>query len=125
MSLPIVSGHKFDDVSSSAWYSGYVCTAYENGLVTGTDDNMFMPDKNITREDAAVIIYRAAKKLGIDAAGTAEFDDSGDAADYAAEAIGALSQKGIINGNGGKFFPKNDITRAEAAAMLYRLINSR
>lgn len=125
LNLPIVSGHCFEDVSMSAWYSGYAVTAYKNGLVTGTDDNMFMPDKNITRQDAAVIIYRAAKKLGINTEGAAVFEDNDAAADYALAAIGALSAKGIINGDGGKFFPQNDITRAEAAAMLYRLNNSR
>lgn len=47
----------FEDVSSDAWYSGYVKEAYVKGWFTGDEHGMFNPDSRTTRAQAAKIIY--------------------------------------------------------------------
>ncbi len=55
------------------------------------------------------------------------FDDDEDITKVYAEAVDVLTELGVIKGYGGddpnegKFLPKNNITRAEVAAILYRL----
>ncbi len=106
----------FTDVADDAWYKEYVEKAVAAGLIQGDGGN-FNPDATITRQDAAVILYR----LGIAAGETeVEFSDEANVADYAKDAVEVLASAGIINGSDGKFNPANAITRAETAAILCR-----
>ena len=51
------------------------------------------------------------------------FADDADVADYANEAVYALKNAEVINGKGeGMFAPKANCTRAEAAKMIYGLL---
>lgn len=110
----------FSDVESEAWYEGYVGGAYKAGIITGDDKGMFGVGKSITRQDAAVILYRVSK---IAENSDYEFSDSTDIAEYAKVAVNTLAARGIINGKDGNcFMPRYLLTRAEAAALLYRLL---
>ena len=118
------SSFDFKDVHSDAWYSQYISKAAELGLVHGISETEFGVGTKITREDMAVIIYRACQISNKTISGERiTFVDNELIADYALEAVGILSGAGIINGVGdNKFAPKNYATRAEAAALLYRCI---
>ncbi len=107
---------KFSDVPENAWYAKYVYIAASNGIVKGYDGR-FNPDANITREDMAVIIYNIIAN-GQGGEGIS-FADSDEISGYARSAVAYLSGKGIINGSGGRFYPKNNATRAEACQILY------
>ena len=110
----------FADVDSSAWYYSYVASALKAGIVNGVGDGRFGVGQNISRQDIAVIAFRA---LAI-AKGENEvsFDDFDSVADYAKDAVDALSSQGIINGMGdGSFAPNANATRAQAAKILYEL----
>ena len=110
----------FDDVENGAWYAGYIASAVKEGITTGYPDNTFKPNAPITREDAALMIYRAA---GTEfEAAEPEFTDKSIISDYAYNAVGALSERGIINGfDDGEFKPANAITRAQTAQIIYNL----
>ena len=54
----------FEDVPSDAWYADYVGCAYSEGIVSGISDTMFGVSENITRQDMAVMIYRAMLSNG-------------------------------------------------------------
>ena len=114
----------FDDVDKNAWYYESVSAAYSVGLINGQTDTVFGVGKPITREDMAVMIYRAAQKSGISFTDTQmTFDDAASVSDYAKEAVSAMSGYGVINGVGeNKFAPKNNATRAEAAKMIYEMM---
>lgn len=116
------SGLAFADVPEGAWYYDYVMTAAANGLVSGVGADSFGPDMNITRQDAAVIIYRAA---GLGAAGDeCDIADENEISDYAKDAVRALYKSGILSGVGdGRFAPKNNMTKAEAAVVICKFIN--
>ena len=53
------------------------------------------------------------------------FGDEAAISEYAAEAVAAMQQAGIINGRtDGTFDPQSNATRAEVAAMLHRFIEA-
>ena len=113
---------KFADVETNAWYYASVMWAADNNIVYGVGNDMFAPDTSITREDTAAIIYRY---LGVDAAADSNnFTDTNEISAYASDAVNTLSAVGIINGYPDNTFrPKNTITRAEAASVLYGVNN--
>lgn len=116
------SSQIFTDVPSDSWYGSFVAAAYENDIIQG-DNGLYRPDEKISRQDIAVMLNRALSRRGISLSGTAVFDDSSYIADYAKESVGVLASNGVINGSDGKFRPLDNLTRAEAAALIYRVNN--
>lgn len=115
----------FGDVERNAWYYSAVASAQQLGIVNGKDDGSFGVYDKISRQDMAVMIYRAAKALNaelVQSAETVPFADRAEISDYASEAVTAIRQSGIINGMSESIFaPKASSTRAQAAAVIYRL----
>lgn len=114
------SAVSFGDVSPSDWYYSYICAGYSSGLITG-DNGKFRPNDLITRQDAAVILYRAING-NINGDATLTYSDAQNISDYAKDAVSYLSERGLLSGSDGKFLPKNNTTRAQAATMLCKLI---
>ena len=56
----------FTDVANNAWYIDGVTWCYSEGIVSGTSDTTFSPNNSITREQAAVFLYRLANAMGYD-----------------------------------------------------------
>ena len=119
-----VAENSFSDVASGAWYEDDIRRAVSAGLVNGISQTEFGVGLNITRQDAATILYRLAEKLGTKLEiGDAEFTDMADMADYAVESVKALSSSKIILGyEDGSFKPNNSITRAECCTVISRMI---
>jgi hypothetical protein len=110
----------FSDVGSGSWYREYVDIASSRGLVGGVSEAAFAPDRQISRQDLAVIVYRALETLGVPRPSPdGVFPDEAEISDYAKEAVKALKTAGIISGRvGGRFDPKATATREEAAKIL-------
>ena len=115
-------GVSFADVSDNAWYSIYVKALSANNIVNGFSDGTFRPEDNISRQDAAVIVWRIIKNSNTES--KTVFSDESEIADYAKEAVSKLGGLGIINGYNGYFNPADNITRAEAAKILNSIMNS-
>ena len=114
----------FKDVKKGQWYEPFVRDAFGAGLVGGVSSDAFGVGQKITRQDLAVIIYRAVgDKIKADGKAPA-FSDKADIDGYAAVAVTVLSKAGIINGSDGKFNPKNYCTRAEMAKIVYGVITN-
>ncbi len=112
----------FSDTDKNEWYYRYIASAYESGTVNGIGGNMFGVGSNLTREDAAVLIYRMLQKTNAELTKDGEyikFIDDSDISDYAREGVEALAKSGIVNGYDNKLMPKNYCTRAEIVKMLY------
>lgn len=115
----------FSDVAEDAWYYDEVAIAVNNGIVQGISDTEFNPNANITRQDMAVMMYRAAQVANLELKNGAEliFTDADKISDYAQEAVSAMAKAGIINGfEDGSFSPKTNATRAQAAVVIYRTV---
>lgn len=122
---PSVNGKTmpFRDVAEDKWYYNAIVWAYNENVVEGTGPNTFKPTANITRQDLAVILYRAkgAPKVNGDLNG---FTDANNVKDYARDAMIWCVKNGLINGiaSGSSITlePRGNATRAQAAAMLMR-----
>ncbi len=110
----------FTDVNENAWYYKAVMWAADNNIVYGVGEGKFAPEQSITRQDLAAIIYRYLSLEPTE--NTVSFIDGGDISDYASEAVGTLFAEGIISGYPDNTFrPKNSITRAEIASIVYKI----
>lgn len=87
---------KFDDVSASAYYAPYVAWANENAIVNGTSDTTYTPDKAITRQEMAVMLYNYAvyAEISLNTGDAKNFADAASMASWATDAIDALSSAG-------------------------------
>lgn len=121
----------FADVPANSWYAGAVETASEYGLITGFEDSTFQPNAPITREQAMNIIAKAMKLTGLaDQPGTmdativlAAFTDAGNIGVWAKDSLALAAKVGLISGRGGnKLEAKANITRAEVAVLIQRLL---
>lgn len=118
------SDKKFNDVSENDWYFEYISRAVGAGIITGSDDNNVYPEREISREDAAVIIYRNIKDKVNFPNKTFSFKDGEEISDYCIEAVNDMAYAGIISGKGSnKFYPGDTMTRAEAAALISNTID--
>lgn len=113
----------FDDISADDWCYSYVASAFNNKLVYGISETTFGKGSNISRQDMAVIAYRAAKDSGKIHIGREmiTFSDDYLISDYAREAIEALYTTGVLNGSDGELRPLSTATRAEASVIIYNL----
>lgn len=118
--ISTTSSHIFSDTPAGSWYLNDVQRVYSTGLILGYPDNTFRPTKNITREEAAVVVFRLAK-LQQNHHLALKFQDVIDVSTWSYKEIAALVDYGIIP-NEGKFRPKEPITRAEAITMLDNLL---
>ena len=116
----------FYDVSPSDWYFQSVESAYNLGIINGVAPAYFDPNANITRQDMAVMVVRAATVSGkaiptVNEAKT--FADEASIADYAKDAVSTLQVGGIIDGvTDTTFAPTDNATRAQAAKILYSFL---
>jgi hypothetical protein len=121
-----LAADNFPDVPAGSYYYDAIAAAKAYGIVTGTNGK-FSPALAISRQDAMVIIKRALDVEGIaiapgTAANIAGFSDAKNVSEYAMPAVSSLVKAGIINGSGGALRPKDIISRAEMAVILYRVL---
>ena len=112
----------YSDIVKGAWYESYVASASKRNIVSGIDENTFGVGMDITRQDVAVMIAKAIE-LG-DAVDEFVFSDDDNISEYAKKSVYKLYSAGIISGMEDKsFMPKGSCTRAEAAVIIYNMIN--
>lgn len=131
LSLPAASGSPFSDVPAGAWYRGAVNAAFAFGAVNGVGGGLFAPDKTITRQEAAVLVSRLAAVCGRNTAMNqaavrnvlSAFGDYRACADWATEGLAFCYATGILDDSALNIDPTAPVTRAEAAAMFYGLLD--
>ncbi|MDQ8734751.1 Ig-like domain-containing protein [Paenibacillus sp. LHD-38] len=118
----------FEDVTTDHWYYDVVSTGYQLGIVYGKSNKQFRANDAITREDMAVMLYRAIQLAGTSgfdqANNSSTFSDQSTIARYALQAVESLQAIGIVNGfEDGAFGPEQLTSRAQAAVVVYRLLS--
>ena len=110
--------NKYADVSSDKWYNQAVSTLSAMGIIKGDSRGNFNPNAPITRAEFAAIAARFDKTEDVAAA---SFGDV--AMHWAKPEISVAANNGWINGyTDGTFHPDSKITRAEAMAMINRVL---
>ena len=108
----------YTDVASDAWYNTAVSTMTKAGIVDGYPDGTFRPDAPITRAEMAKIISLFAK---LDKSESRFSDIAGH---WAEAYIRLAAGNGWIAGYpNGTFGPQRNITRAETATMINRVLD--
>lgn len=115
---PAVFGSgSFTDTDAGAWYANAVLWASQQGVVSGYGNGLFGTNDAVSREQIATILWRYSGSPAADR-GT-DFADESTIASYAANAVDWARANGYINGMAGNLFaPKNNVTRAQVAAIL-------
>ncbi|OAS17818.1 S-layer homology domain-containing protein [Paenibacillus oryzisoli] len=120
----------FSDIGGADWYMQDVKTAVSYGLISGYEDGTFKPNGQITRAEAMVIIDRAMsitqlEKVKTDAAAIdllSSFTDVTTIPSWARQAIASAVKQGIAQGAENKLAPSDNITRAQTATMIRRML---
>lgn len=119
LSVFLVEGISFKDVSKSDWFYDAVQSAVASGLFSGVSRTRFAPDTPMTRAMLVAVLWRLSGRP--QAAAAASFTDT--AADsYYAGALNWAVGQGIAAGYGdGRFGPDDPVTREQMVSMLYKL----
>jgi len=116
----------FIDVSKDAYYEKALYWAAEKKIITGTSENTFSPELNVTREQLVTILYRYAdyknKSISVGKqTDLSKFQDFEEISEYAVVPMKWAYSKGIINGRTeNEIAPKGTATRAEVATIIMR-----
>lgn len=108
----------FADVKAGQWYANAVTWAAQQKVVSGIGNDQFAPNRDISREELATMLWRyAGNPKPVNA--TLNFKDAGKVSTFAKEAMLWAKENKIVNGKGnGILDPKGKATRAETAQML-------
>ena len=118
MDYQTAAKNSFSDLGE-AFYTDAVLKANAAGVMLGSNGTV-RPTEPITRQEAAVLLCRA---LGLEGSGSvAQFSDRGQIASWAADAVGVMAAKKLLQGANGLFRPTEAITRAETVAILDRAL---
>lgn len=124
LGLPTDGKSSFSDVPEDARYSGPVATAAEYGLTEGRGNNRFEPNGPIIREEAMLMLQRAAALTELSGTNSflSSFADWDSVSTWAVDAAKWSVGSGLIQGADGKLNPNANITRAESATIILRLL---
>ncbi len=120
----------FSDVGKDNPYYSYICTAYQYGIITGYNNGKFGPNDLITREQSMTMISKAMKIAGMDTTLTnadnlnKNFSDSADISKWAKDGAAICVNSGLFVGNKGMLNPKKNVTRAESATVIIKLLKN-
>jgi hypothetical protein len=118
------------DVNKGDWHYKYIASAVKAGIISGKGDGTFAPNETISRQDMAVMLAKAMTKIQAEVKAddessyTSSFVDKDSIAGYALEGVATAVKHKLMGGKSGhKIDPLGKVTRAEAAAVIYRLFN--
>ncbi len=125
---PVNKESGFTDAVKNAWYEPYLAAAKAAGIVTGDPGGSFGIGQQITRQDMAVMVFRAVEMTEGQrpAAQSAEFQGQSQISAYAADAVNWMYQETLISGMGDHTFaPLENASRAQAAKVMEGLLQWR
>ena len=118
-------GYPYVDVDAQAWYGDAVYWARLNGVATGYENNTFRPEKSVSREELAQMLYNYAQYKGINLpplGDLSQYPDGDKVSPWAQTAMKWANGLGVINGyEDNTLRPSGSTTRAEAASMILGL----
>ena len=120
----------FEDVAANDWFNEYVCAAAFYEIVYGVSETAFNPNGTITRQEAAVMVGRAASLCGMETERSeseilntlAPFGDYRTVASWARSSMAFCYDTGILDDSEFDIGPSGAILRYEIAEMLYRML---
>ena len=118
----------FSDVSTDHWSYSSVSWAVRVGIMSGSADGHFYPDRALTRQELALSLYQFAEEMGVNTkprSGLGIYADANDVAYWAKDAMSWSVAMGLLSGrtSGSSqiLAPQATVSRAEFAAVLSTL----
>jgi hypothetical protein len=111
------------DVKADAWYAADMRKTVQMGTFTGDSGGKLRPEDPITRQETFAVLARAFKIASGTAGDLAVFSDAGQVSAWAAGSVAGLVKAGFLTGSDGKLDLADNITRAQFATMLSRMIS--
>ncbi|TBL71396.1 S-layer homology domain-containing protein [Paenibacillus thalictri] len=109
----------FKDITGYSWAQAAIEALASKGIVNGTGDQVFSPEKNISRADILTMLVRA---LDLKATFDSNFSDT-QQGDYYYESLGIAKALGITNGvDGTSFNPTAEISRQDLMVLAARAL---
>lgn len=113
--------------AGNTYYTGYLAAAKKLGITTGIGNNMFAPEKEITRQEMFTLMYNILEQSNELPTGTTgktltSYNDADEIASWAQDAMSLFVGTGTISGSGDRLNPADTTTRAEMAQVLYKLL---
>ena len=113
----------FRDVPSFEWFYNDVSKAVAATYVDGYGDGTFLPNKAITRQEAAVMIARIVPSYGV-SGNLGAYKDGSKTADWAAEYMTKIVGKGYLGAyDDGLLHPDDSLTRAQTAKIICSILD--
>ena len=117
------------DVRTGTYYAPYFAAASALGIVTPNWEGRVFPDAPITRQDAAVWLYRCMSRSGTaltgDRADLRSFSDWAQIDEYALDGMASMVRMGVFQGDDyRRLNPHGALTRLQMAAVLYRAMTA-
>lgn len=121
---PQAGEHSFTDVAEDEYYADAVAWAAENDIVNGYSDTVFAPEKAMSREEMAVVLYRYAQYKGWDVSAQGDlsrYADSESVSAWSTEAMTWAVGAKVMDGMDGRLAPQDDALRSQTATVLMRV----
>ncbi|KYG94393.1 fibronectin type III domain-containing protein [Paenibacillus jamilae] len=111
----------FEDINPSAWYVDLLKTAIKDQVARGFSNREFGPDRIINREQAAKMVNNIIKATPQQE--SSAYSDSSQIVEWARKDVLGLTEINLVQGYpDGSFRAKQEVTRAEAAEMIYNML---
>lgn len=114
--------------AGNTYYTNYLAAAKKLGISKGIGNNMYAPEKGITRQEMFTMLYNALKTIGELPEVTVKkpltaFSDADKIASWAKDSMALFVETGIVSGSGGKLSPADASNRIQMTQVLYNLLS--
>lgn len=115
--------------AGNTYYTDYLAAAKQLGIAGGIGNNLFAPDREVTRQEMCMLLYNALKLLdrlpeASSGKTPADFLDEADIASWASDAVTVFVKAKVLSGSDGKLFPTAILSRAQMAQVFYNLMKN-
>ncbi|MFC3791835.1 cadherin-like beta sandwich domain-containing protein [Paenibacillus sp. GCM10012307] len=115
------AGNYKDQSEIPTWAEGIIGAAVDNGIIFGYSDGSIRPNQPINRAEMITMLMRAFD-IKLDHQEQSGFKDATAIPEWSKASVFKAEQLNIIAGNQGVFKPTGAATRAEAAAVITRML---
>ena len=113
----------FTDVTEDKWYYHTAGTSKKHGIVLGFEDNTFRGDEPVSKLQMVSLTSRVLRNESVFVDEEVNSKAYANIPDWAVEDIALAEQEGLISAEKDLISLNEDMTRGEAAVILYRLYN--
>ncbi|MDE7243462.1 MAG: GH32 C-terminal domain-containing protein, partial [Oscillospiraceae bacterium] len=112
---------KFPDVTAGSSNAAAIAWAFEQKLMTGYMDGSFRPDRPVTRQQLAAVLYRYAEQKGYDMSASGDltsFSDMSSVSAWAFDFVNWAVGENLLKAENGQISPAGTVTAGELDEIL-------